>query len=133
MIIGYQATNRSIGEDWMLLEIGMTVLDGTPDYKATRDAFSLDTPDGKTIPLPSAVEQREGNPRAIEQRAKVQRDSINYFPSSAYRACGIGFFPELGARVLPQDYVDIMDDRACVGRLYFKVPGALHMASIGST
>ena len=62
VIIGYQATNRSIGEDWMLLEIGMTVLDGTPDYRLTRDAFSLDTPDGKTIPLPSAVEQREGNP-----------------------------------------------------------------------
>ena len=122
VIIGYQATNRSIGEDWMLLEIGMTVRDGTPDYRLTRDALSLETPDGKTIPLPTAVEQREGNPRASQQRAKVQRDSINYFPSSAYRACGIGFFPDLGARALPQDMVDLTSDRACVGRLYFKVP-----------
>ena len=35
------------------------------------------------------------------------------------------FLSRLGARVLPQDYVDIMDDRACVGRLYFKVPGGI--------
>ena len=125
VIIGYQATNRSIGEDWMLLEVGMTVRDGTPDYRLTREALSLETPDGKTIPLPTAVEQREGNPRAIQQRAKVQRDSINYFPSSAYRACGIGFFPDLGARALPQDMVDLTSDRACVGRLYFKVPSGI--------
>jgi len=125
VIIGYQATNRSIGEDWMLLEIGMTVLDGTPDYRLTRDELSLDTPDGKTIPLPSVIEQREGNPSAIQQRARVQRDSINYFPSSAHRPCAIGFFPDLGARALPQDFVDVLSDRACVGRLYFKVPGGI--------
>jgi hypothetical protein len=90
-----------------------------------REDISLDTPDGKTIPLPSAVEQREGNPREIIQRARVQRDSINYFPTSAYRACGILFFPELGARALPYDVVDLSDDRACVGRLFFKIPGGI--------
>src|SRR6476660_9850597 len=52
VILGYQASNRSIGEDWMLLEVGMTVRDKTPDYRLTRDAISLETPDGKTIPLP---------------------------------------------------------------------------------
>jgi len=125
VILGYQASNRSIGDEWMLLEVGMTVLDRIPDYTLTRDALSLDTPDGKKIPLPSAVEQREANPRAIEQRAKVQRDSINYFPTSAHRGCGIGFFPDLGSRALPQDLVDLSSDRACVGRLYFKIPGGI--------
>jgi len=125
VIIGYQASNRSIGEEWMLLEVGMTVLGPTPEYRLTRDALSLETPDGKTLPLPSITEQRDGNPRAIQQRANVQRDSINYFPSSAYRACGIGFFPDLGARALPQDAVDLTSDRACVGRLYFKIPGGI--------
>jgi hypothetical protein len=124
-IIGYQATNRSVGEEWMLLEIGMTILGNAPEYRLTRDALSLETPDGKTLPLPSIIEQREGNPRAIMQRANVQRDSINYFPSSAYRACGIGFFPDLGSRALPQDSVDLSTDRACVGRLYFKIPGGI--------
>lgn len=125
VILGYQASNRSIGEEWMLLEVGMTVLPDTPDYRLKREDISLETPDGKTIPLPSAVEQREGNPREIIQRARVQRDSINYFPTSAYRACGILFFPELGARALPYDVVDLSDDRACVGRLFFKIPGGI--------
>jgi hypothetical protein len=125
VILGYQASDRSVGEDWMLLEVGMTVRDKVPDYRMTRAAFSLDTPDGKTIPLPTAIEQREGNPRAIQQRATVQRDSINYFPPDAHRACGIAFFPDLGARALPQDIVDLSSDRACVGRLYFKIPGGI--------
>src|SRR5688572_13184328 len=58
VILGYQASNRSVGEEWMLLEVGITVLDNTPDYRLTREALSLETPDGKTIPLPSATEQR---------------------------------------------------------------------------
>ena len=124
VILGYQASNRSIGEEWMLLEVGMTVRDKTPDYRLTRDAISLETPDGKTIPLPPVTEQR-GNTQAIEQRAKVQRDSINYFPPKASRACAILFFPDLGSRALPCDVVDLSDDRACVGRFYFKIPGGI--------
>ena len=96
VIIGYQATNRSVGEEWMLLEVGMTMLGKAPEYRMTRDALSLETPDGKTMPLPSIIEQREGNPSAIQKRAKVQRDSINYFPSSAYRACAHRLLPRPG-------------------------------------
>jgi len=125
VILGYQASNRSVGEEWMLLEVGMTVLDKTPDYRLTRDALSLETPDGKTIPLATVSEQREGNTQAIQQRARVQRDSINYFPTRASRACAILFFPELGSRALPYDVVDLSNDRACVGRLYFKIPGGI--------
>ncbi len=125
VILGYQASNRSVGEEWMLLEVGMTVLDRTPDYRLTRDALSLEMPDGKTIPLPSVGEQREGKVQAIQQRAKVQRDSINYFPTRASRACAILFFPDLGARALPADDVELSNDRACLGRLYFHIPGGI--------
>jgi hypothetical protein len=125
VILGYQASNRSVGEEWMLLEVGMTVLDNVPDYRLMREALSLETPDGKTIPLATVEEQRQGNPQAIQQRAKVQRDSINYFPTRASRACAILFFPELGSRALPYDVVDLSNDRACLGRLYFKIPGGI--------
>ncbi len=125
MILGYQATNRSVGDEWMLLEIGMTVLDNTPDYKLTRDAISLETPDGKTIPLPPITEQRSGNVQPIQQRATVQRDNINYFPLRANRPCALLFYPDLGARALPFDEVDLSKDRACVGRLYFRIPGGI--------
>jgi hypothetical protein len=125
VIMGYQATNRSVGEEWMLLEVGMTVLDRTPDYKMHRDNISLELPDGKTLPLPSITEHREGNTQAIQQRAKVQRDSINYFPPMASRGCALLFFPDLTSRALPADWTELSNQRACVGRLYFKIPGGI--------
>ena len=93
VIIGYQLVNRSVGEDWMLLEFGVTVLDNTPAYDLKRDALSLETPDGKTIALPTVSEHREGDTRALQNREKVQRDSTNYFPPSATRACALPSSP----------------------------------------
>ena len=90
-----------------------------------RDALSLETPDGKTIPLATIPEHREGNTAALQNRARVQRDSINYFPPNASRACALVFFPELGAPALPRDDVFMDDQRACVGRLFFKIPGGI--------
>ena len=125
VILGYQASNYSVGEEWMLLEVGITVLPDVPDYRLTRDHLSLETPDGKTLPLAPLMEQRGGDVKAIQQRAKVQRDSINYFPTKASRACALLFFPDLGARSVPFDEVDLSDDRACVGRIYFRIPGGI--------
>ena len=39
----------------MLLEIGVHLRDGVPDYTLKRDALSLETPDGKTLPLPTVA------------------------------------------------------------------------------
>ena len=125
VIIGYQMAKRSIGEEWMLLEIGATVLEQVPDYKLMRDALSLETPDGKTIPLPTVDEYRAANTRACRIASKVQRDSINYFPPSAHDACRIGFFADWTAGRMPWDEVELSTNRACLGRLYFKVPGGI--------
>ena len=124
-IIGYRIANLSVGEDWMLLDFGTTVRDGVKSYTLTRDAVSLETPDGKTIPMPSVEEYRKANLQALENRARVSRDSINYFPPTANRACRIGFFNELNAPVMPWDQVELSDNRACVGRLFFRVPGGI--------
>ena len=70
-------------------------------------------------------EHREGDTRALQNREKVQRDSINYFPPSATRACALTFFPDLTSRVLPVDEVELSNQRACLGRLYFKIPGGV--------
>jgi len=125
VILGYQLANRSVGEEWMLLEVGMTVRDSVPNQRLRRDALSLETPDGKTIPLPSVEEHRKADTRAMQQREQVQRDSINYFPPSATRACAITFFPDLTSRALPQDDVELSSTRACLGRLYFAIPGGI--------
>lgn len=125
VILGYQVVNRSIGEEWVLLEIGATARDGVEAFKLTRGDFSLDVPDGKTIPLPTDSEVRAANTVALQNRTKVQRDSINYFPPSATRACRIGFFAELTSPVMAYDEVEISNTRACLGRLFFKVPGGI--------
>ena len=123
--LGYKLANLSVGEEWMLLEVGVALRDGVPDYDLTRAAVSLDTPDGKTIPLPTIQEFRKGDVRALQQREKVQRDSINYFPPNATRACSIQFFTDLDSRAMPFDQVNLSDSRACLGRFYFPVPGGI--------
>lgn len=124
-ILGYQLANLSIGEKWMLIEVGIALREGVKDYDLKREALSLETPDGKTIPLASMDEYRKVNLDAMKAREKVQRDSINYFPPNAYRACRIGFFADLDERALAWDKVELSDQRACVGRLFFQIPGGI--------
>ena len=124
-ILGYRVANLSVGEPWMLLEVGFALRDGVPDYVMTRDALSLETPDGKTIPLPTVPEFREANTVALQNLARVKRDSIDYFPPNARSACRIGFFSDLGSSAKAWDKVEFTDQQACVGRLYFPVPGGI--------
>jgi hypothetical protein len=132
VILGYQASNRSVGDEWMLLEVGMTVLDNVPDYPLKREALSLETPDGKTIPLATVEEQRQGNPQAIQQRAKVQRDSINYFPTRASKACAILFFPEQDrGRCRTTRLISVMTARVWAVSISRSL-AVSHTASIGS-
>jgi len=127
VIMGYQVANRSIGEPWILLEVGMTIMNRVPNQKLKRDAISLDLPDGKNVPLPSVEEYRNNNNavQPLQTRSRVQRDSINYFPPSARQACRLGFFSDLDDRAMPWDEVELSSDRGCVGRLYFPIPGGI--------
>jgi hypothetical protein len=124
-IMGYQVANRSLGEEHMMIDLGTTLRDGTPEYELKREHLSVSTPDGKTIPLMTVEEYRKANVRAIEARARVQRDSINYFPPMATQACRIGFFAEPGSPAMAWDEVAVSNRRACVGRLFFTIPGGI--------
>ena len=124
VILGYQIANRTVGNEWVMLDTGITLMKDVPDYKLKRDAISLDTPDAH-LPLPSVAEyrQNEGKVQALQQRLKVQRDSINYFPPWTHGANRLGFFSDLGSRAMPWDEATVSNDRACMGQLYFNVPG----------
>ena len=124
-ILGYKLANLSVGEEWMLLEVGVALREHVPDYVLKRDAVSLELPDGKTIPLASNKEYVNANLSSLQMRAKVQRDSINYFPNNAHNACRIGFFAEIDQRAMPWGDVELSDNRACLGRLFFEVPGGI--------
>ena len=125
VILGYQVANRSVGDEWMMLDVGITLRDGVPAYDLLRPAVSLDTPDGAKVPLPTTEEYRKVNMNAVQARARVQRDSINYFPPNASRPCSIQFFSDVEDRRMPWDKVELTDDRACLGRFYFPVPGGI--------
>ena len=124
-ILGYRLANNSIGEEWMLLEFGITLRDGVPELNLKRDAITLDLPDGKKIPLASIEAQRSANLTALRNRQRVIRDSINYFPPSATRPCRVGYFSDLDQPTTPFDEVNVSSNRACVGRLFFQVPGGI--------
>jgi hypothetical protein len=124
-ILGYRLANDLVGQDWMLLEVGVALRDGVKDYVMKRDALSLSTPDGKELPLPTIEEYRKTNLDALMAREKVTRDSINYFPPNAYRACRIGFFSDVDSRAMSWDEVELTSQRACLGRLFFKIPGGI--------
>jgi hypothetical protein len=125
VIVGYKTANMSVGDEWMLLEFGSTVREGVPNYKLTRDMLSLETPDGTKVPLPTVEEYRKANLTALNHRANVARDSINYFPPMATQACRVGFFSDVDSRAVAWDQVELSQNRACLGRIFFKVPGGI--------
>ena len=67
----------------------------------------------------------EADVRALENRSRVVRDSINYFPPMASQACRLGFFSDVSSPAMAWDEVALSNMRACLGRLYFHVPGGI--------
>jgi hypothetical protein len=125
VILGYRVANQSVGQPWLVLEVGTTVRSSVPTYTMAREAISLETPDGKKIPLPTNTEFRAANLIGLEKQADMVRDSINYFPPGATRACRIGFFADLDSPTRAYDTVELTPDRACLGRLFFPIEGGI--------
>jgi hypothetical protein len=123
--LGYRLANGLVGKEWIMMDVGMTVRDGKPNYKIKRSDISVTLPDNSKLPLPTNPEYREVDLRAIENQAKVINDSINYFPPSVRGTCRIGFFSEMTSGTLAYEEVELSSVRGCVGRLYFKIPGGL--------
>ena len=127
--LGYRMAQDQIGKEWMLLMVGITLRKPTDDYRLKREDITITTPDGKTIPLATQKEYSEGMGavRNLTQRAKVVRDSIDYFPLEADQACAIQFFADIGGtgHQLAFDEVELSWHRACLGRLFFRVPGGI--------
>jgi len=124
VILGYQIPNRTVGDEWMMLDVGMTLMEKIKDYTLKREHVSLDTP-STHLELPSIKEYREneGKVQGLQQRLKVQRDSIDYFPPWVHGVNRLGFFSDLNSRAMPWDQTDVSNDRACMGQLYFHIPG----------
>lgn len=142
VVLGYRVANDSVGEQWMLLEVGITLMPDVKDQKLTREDLTVTLPDGSSIPLATQEEFSKASLRALDARANMVRDSLNYFPVGVDTPCRIGFFTDISqpVRGLAYDSVDLSSDRACAGRLYFHIPDGiqygqhfLNVAFAGST
>jgi hypothetical protein len=126
--LGYRYAQQQIGQDWMLLTVGITVRKPAPNYKLVRAKLSITTPDGKRIALPTQQEYRGANLMALNMRAQSINDSINYYPPDANQPCAIKFFADPNSAFpLSYDQVELSWQRVCMGRLYFKVPGGVQV------
>jgi hypothetical protein len=126
--LGYRMAQESVGEEWALLEIGVTLRGSAKDRTLTREHLHVKTPDGTLIPLATQKEYAEaGSLRALNMRARTVRDSINYFPVEAHRPCAIQFFANLGqpGPQLAYDKVELSTSRGCLGRVFFRIPGGI--------
>jgi hypothetical protein len=123
--LGYRTANDSQGDEWMLLEVGVTLRKGTKAQTLTRESFTITLPDESTVPLATMKEYQEARSlRALNTRANVVRDSINYFPAGATGACAMLFFSDPTRKVgaIAFDQFELTWRRACLGRLFFKMP-----------
>ena len=65
-IIGYQVAQRSLGNEWMMLDLGTTVRSKTPDYDLKRDAHLARYAGRQAHPAGHVEEYRKGDVRDIE-------------------------------------------------------------------
>lgn len=129
--LGYRLAQEQVGKEWMMLVVGITQRKPAEDHTLMRADLSITTPDGTTIPLATQQEYAAGGSevRSLNKRAKVQSDSINYFPLDADQPCTLQFFADLGGpgRQLAWDETELSWRRACLGRLFFRVPGGIQV------
>ncbi|MBK9063628.1 MAG: hypothetical protein IPL89_10590 [Acidobacteria bacterium] len=126
-VIGYRMVQEEVGNPWALLAVGVTLRGNTKPYTMPRTAFSLQTPDGKTLPLPTQQEYMKADVRALNMLARNFNDNINYFPAGANRPCPMQFFANVDRPGLAYDSVDLTTERDCLGRLYFNIPGGIQV------
>lgn len=121
--LGYRTANDAQGEQWMLLEVGLTVMDKKFQQDLAREAFNLKLPDESLVPLATQKEyQATGYLKSLNRMADHSKDSVAYFPPKADRPCQIPLFSTPGQSTMAVDKFEANWLRGCLGRLYFKLP-----------
>jgi hypothetical protein len=127
--VAYRTANEAVGEEYMLLRAGLTLTDTKGTQTITRDDIKLVTPGGEVLPLMTQeeAEKATGELAMLTKRAAMDTDSVDYFPNTANRPCQLKFFAAIaGPRLnVAYDQVELASQTACVGVLYFRVPGGI--------
>ena len=123
-VLGYRFANTQLGDDWLILEVGLSS-PGGQNAAIKRENVFVRTPGGTKVPLATQAEFNEawGKLRPVVNAANVNRDPLGYFPEGR-EECAVQFFVAPGTGVA-FDEVSVNDRRQCYGRLFFNVPGGI--------
>lgn len=120
--LSYKTTQMSQDQNWVLLDVGLSLMKDVPDYTIKREHFTLKLPDNSTVALATKEEfNKAGGVRNLVMIDNRFHDSIDYFPATVSKACTLYFFSKPGA--ISYDQTDLSWNRGCVGRLFFDLPG----------
>jgi hypothetical protein len=124
VVVQYQYAAMSMGDEWLMLDVAMTAAEGR-SVTVRRDGIFVRTPQGVRVPIASQSEfgKAYGQLRSRLVRANIVSNPQVYFPASR-RLCSFQFFAVPGSGVT-FDEVSLNDTRACVERLFFRVPGGI--------
>ena len=75
--LGYRTANDRQDQNWVMLEVGLTLRSPADDQTLKRSSFTLTSPDGSTVPLPTQEEFLEA----------WQMGELAFLPPSADMSC----------------------------------------------
>ena len=129
VVVGYEQANENAGRDWMLLNVGITLMHGVKPQTLTRDQVKVVTPAGTIISMATQeeFEKAAGEVAAMIKENAMMGEAINYFPREANLPCRIGFFsdPSAPRADLSFDQVGLASSNACMGMIFFQIPGGI--------
>lgn len=121
--LSYRFASVNIGTDWLFLDLAVT---GThqESTEVKREKIALKTPSGDIIPLPLQEELSKAftGLRSADKRADIAAEPLRYW--GGRRECALNFLVEPGVALAMQS-IWVNQDRFCVGRFYFPIPGGV--------
>ncbi len=120
--VGYRFADDTLGSKWLFLDFAATGTQGE-SVEIARAKISVQTPDGKTVPLATQKEFLDAynQLRSEIARANIAGEPLDYW--GGRRPCLLDFFSS-GTHVVQESaFVNVY--RVCFGRLYFHVPGGV--------
>jgi len=124
VVIGYKYAIKNLGEPWLLLDMAVSGQHRTAT-EIKRDNVFVITPSGQRINAPTQKEfgQAYSELQSAIRRADIASEPLDYFGGDK-RSCGIPFFAIPGTATT-SDSLFVNDRQACMGRLYFPIPGGV--------
>jgi hypothetical protein len=125
-IVARSSGGRSVGEEWLVLAVELTAMEGTGPVVVTRDEITVRTPDGRRLTVASQNEFRQNYPRLQipTERTLANLPLLDRYKLSRDAPCSQWFFA-VPPEVLTFDEIPISSSQICSGPLIFAVPGGI--------